>query len=350
MQVLSRSRIGDSLSPTDWDCLLRDARRCALLPRLPHHLPATAAVPPPVRRQLQSGEKVGRFFERQLRWEIECLSRDLQEFAEPVVFLKGAAYLLTDLPIARGRHVNDIDILVDRQQLAKAEQVLRQHGWQPLPVSEYDDRYYRQWMHELPPLRHPQRKMALDLHHALLPPTGRVRPDTSQLLQAAQPISTSMLPDAKVLCPEDMYLHAAAHMFQDGELSGSLRDLLDLDGLYRHFSAADGRFPHRLIQRANVLQLQRPLHYALRYTRRLLLTPVDEEAAAMLSPLGPSWGSAWVMDRLVHRALIPPNQDGTPVKQRFAQFILYLRSHWLRMPPLLLARHLTRKLLSRLRS
>ena len=39
--------------------------------------------------------------------------------------------------------------------------------------SAYDQRYYREWMHELPPLLHVRRQTALDVHHAIAPETAR---------------------------------------------------------------------------------------------------------------------------------------------------------------------------------
>ena len=48
-------------------------------------------------------------------------------------------------------------------------------------------------------------------------------------------------------------------------------------------------------------------------------------------------------------ALQPALPDEARPGRRIALWVLYLRSHWLKMPPLLLARHLATKLLHRLR-
>ena len=47
----------------------------------------------------------------------------------------------------------------------------------------------------------------------------------------------------------------------------------------------------------------------------------------------------WLMDTLVERTVHGRAGRGASL----SAFALYLRSHWLRMPPLLLARHLLRK-------
>ena len=54
------------------------------------------------------------------------------------------------------------------------------------------------------------------------------------------------------------------------------------------------------------------------------------------------------MDYLVPRVLLPDNPDQPGRDRDKAAFLFFVRSHWLRMPPLLLAAHPTRKSLKRL--
>jgi hypothetical protein len=51
------------------------------------------------------------------------------------------------------------------------------------------------------------------------------------------------------------------------------------------------------------------------------------------------WSRAF-LDRIWYRALRSPYRATQPAGSRAALFALYVRGHWLRMPPLLLARHL----------
>jgi hypothetical protein len=55
------------------------------------------------------------------------------------------------------------------------------------------------------------------------------------------------------------------------------------------------------------------------------------------------------MDRLVPRALFPQHPDSPSRSAAVARLWLYLRSLWIRMPPLLLARHLAYKFYVRIR-
>jgi hypothetical protein len=172
------------------------------------------------------------------------------------------------------------------------------------------------------------------LHHAILPRTSRLQPSTARLIDRA----IEVRPGIRVLCPSHMVLHAAAHLFHDGEITGAVRDLVDLDGLLRHFGR-DAGFWKDLAAEATALDLTRPAFYAIRYTSQLLDTPIPAETAAALTSWAPPAPVRGLMDALVRRTLPGTDERGS----RAAALALYARSHWLRMPPLLLARHLVRK-------
>ena len=92
---------------------------------------------------------------------------------------------MADMAIAQGRIFNDVDILVPKSLLDKAEKALLRHGWICAQWDDYDQRYYRQWMHELPPLQHVRRKTVLDVHHNILPETARYHPSADLLFESA---------------------------------------------------------------------------------------------------------------------------------------------------------------------
>jgi hypothetical protein len=71
--------------------------------------------------------------------------------------------------------------------LPQAESALMLDGWATTHHDPYDQRYYRRWMHELPPFQHIHRLTTLDVHHGILPDTARLRPDSGKLREAAVP-------------------------------------------------------------------------------------------------------------------------------------------------------------------
>jgi len=331
----------------DWDGLLPRARAAQLLPRLAKladREDLLNRLPENISRHLATGLELAREQERSLQWELHRLEQVLSPVSCPILLLKGAAYVAAGLPMAEGRLVGDIDIMVPLEALERVEQGLLRAGWDFDEVDEYDRRYYLQWMHELPPLRHKDRKTVLDVHHAILPRTGRLKPDSSLLWAAAQRLSGSPY---LVLSPPDMLLHSAAHLFQDGDLHVRLRDLFDLHEMLIRFGRTPEFWPE-LFSRAKVLHLARPLYYAIRYCRVLLGTELAGDANSGLEDLGPWALARLVMDRVVPGALIPPIGRAGPARHSAALF-LYMRSHWLRMPPPLLAAHLMRKSFKRFR-
>ena len=269
---------------------------------------------------------------RGVRWEIDRIRRAFWQRVIPWILLKGAAYIAMKLPPGRGRRVADIDILVPREHLDDAEAALQQHGWTFAALNPYDTRYYRQWMHELPPMIHGERRSVVDLHHAILPRTSRLHPSTARLIERSVEIED----DLRVLSPAHMVLHAAAHLFHDGEIAGAVRDLVDLDGLLRYFGE-DRAFWTDFVGEARELELTRPAHYALRYTARLLRTPIPPDVLSETRRWAPAAPAQGLMDALVERVILGMGTSSA------AAYALYVRSHWLRMPPWLLARHLLQK-------
>ncbi len=350
VRVLLQPAVAAGLSLTDWDLLLRQARRSNLAGRLAEEMAAGGwldTLPTPVQPHLRSALLLSRRQVQMLRREVELLRQTLAELPGPLILLKGAAYALGGHAPAPGRLFSDIDLLIPPEQLPRCETTLLVHGWDfDDGLDAYDQRYYRDWMHELPPLHHKRRGTSLDVHHTLLPPTARTPLDSRALFDAPRPLPG--LPGVFVLPPEDMLLHSAAHLFHEGELPNGLRDLFDLDALLREFGAIEGFWP-RLAARARRIGLTRPLWLALRYTRQLLDTPYPD---TLPDELGPPPGplALRLLDACYRRLLRPAHDSCRLPGHALAEVALYVRSHWLRMPAGLLTRHLARKAWSRLTS
>jgi hypothetical protein len=152
------------------------------------------------------------------------------------------------------------------------------------------------------------------------------------------------MPHFAVLAPTDMVLHSMVHLFHNDDFSHSLRDLSDLDLLLRHFGRGPA-FWTDLATRAHELDLARPLFYGLRFTNLLLATPVPRDTLEAVNADGPGGQMTRLMDALWSRALRPQHASAADPFSSAATFALYVRAHWLRMPPALLVRHLTVKAL-----
>lgn len=329
-----------SLSAPQWERVIHQARRADVLARLAVRLDQAGqmpSLPAGPRQHLTSALRLARAQNAEVRREAACVAQALAPLGLPIVLLKGAAYVLGDLPAQQGRLFSDVDILLPHAALAQAEGALMLAGWMSTHQNAYDQRYYRTWMHELPPMQHIRRGTTLDVHHNLLPLTVRRPPNAASLLALAQPVAGG--PGLHVLAPADMVLHSMSHLFHNDDLSRGLRDLSDLDLLLRHWGVTE-HFWAQLQARAESLHLQRPLAYGLWASRQILRTPVPDAAlnqALQSADLGLGLAA---MQWLWLRALRSPHQAAALPGRGLAQALLYLRAHWLRMPPGLLFRHL----------
>jgi hypothetical protein len=332
--------IGHRAGDAPWDVLILQARDAGLLGTLAHRLHERAeldAIPNAPRAHLMAARILCAAQRMSVEREIVQLRRALDGVDAKVVLLKGAAYLMATLPAARGRHFSDIDILVPESALPHVEAALMLAGFATTHLHPYDQRYYRRWMHELPPMQHVKRGTVLDVHHTIVPRTSRIRLDAGMLLRDALPLPH--VPGFHVLAPADMVLHSATHLFNNEDLTHGLRDLVDIDALLRDFGRQAPFWPGLLL-RAEELNLQRPLHYALRWTKAALGTPVPAHVVAENARRAPSAITSALMDVLLEHALHP---DSGRAATRRARRALYLRGHWLKMPLPMLAWHLTVK-------
>lgn len=274
-----------------------------------------------------------------LKYELKWLRRAFDKAGVELILLKGAAYIAGNLPAAQGRLIGDIDLLVPGDKIQRCENILAEFGWKPGKQDPYDERYFRKWMHEIPPLGHTVRGSVLDVHHTILPPTAKLKPDASKLFAAAREIS----PGVSVLAPTDMVIHSATHLFHEGEFERGLRDLFDLDRLLRHFGETDEQFWSQLLPRATELNLERPVYYALRYVRHFFQTPSPASVLESANAHKPNLIAARIMDFCYLRAFQPDHSSCHTRGSALARFVLYVRSHYLKMPMILLLPHLLRK-------
>lgn len=349
LHVLTDPSSARRLTQVDWDRAIRFGRSSRLLGTLRFRLDRTgvlSTLPPGVRQHLESDHMLARYQRQMVLHELRAVGQVLEPLRIPLITLKGAAYILQGLRCGEGRFVSDVDLMVPRDHLEQAETALKAAGWALKELDPYDEHYYRAWSHELPPLQRAGHNLELDLHHSILPVTGRIRPDMPELFERSVPVADTVF---RVLSPADQVLHACAHLAQDSDFDGRLRDLVDIDALVREFQGAP-EFWDDLLNRAQLHGLGRPLWYSLRYCGAWLSTPIPSSAGEKLQRWAAPRAAATAMSWLVPRVVFSGDLDRTTTWQvKLARALLLLRSHWLRMPPWLLVRHATVKAIRRLR-
>ncbi|MDH7973038.1 nucleotidyltransferase family protein [Sphingomonas sp. AR_OL41] len=304
-----------TLDAVGWTALIAIARAEQMIGTLAVRLEGLA-VPPEVTGILADARASAAQGQVVALWEVEAARRALAPLGVPVVLLKGSAFAAAGLRAGEGRSIGDLDILMPRAALEGVEAALLGAGWEWVKPDPYDDAYYRRWMHELPPLIHRDRDRMIDVHHTILPLTARITPDAAALLGD----SVEIAPGVRMLAPNDMLVHAAAHLFADGDLAGGMRNLWDI---------------HCLVAQFGTQGLEaRAAHHGL---RREVARAVRLAAALYGDPAALTLG-----DRLYLRRLTARDGWGRATRP-VTRLAFYMRSHWLRMPPMMLARHLWTK-------
>jgi hypothetical protein len=327
----------------DWDRLVRQARQSDLLARLhalfiQHGL--DMAIPAVARWHFETASSLVARQHSDMRRELSQLRALLTKLDFPLVVIKGAAYVAADLPAAKGRSLDAIDLLVPSERLGEVESALALSDWHTMALPEYDRRYYQRWRHDVPQLQHLRRPMVINLHHTLLPESARFHPDARKLRRRATELQG--FSGMAVLATEDRILHAATLLFHDDKLPHGLRDLSDLDLLLRQTASDADSWP-TLLARAEDLELSRPLFYALRYARLFFGTPIPDALSGHLTNAAPNRATLKLMDGIYTRVLAADHHSCRPALTPLARHATYLRTHWLRRPPRQLVPHLLHK-------
>ncbi len=214
-----------------------------------------------------------------LSYEIFEIARLFSAVSFPVILLKGGAYSALSMRVARGRRVSDLDILVPRKDLQETENILHENGWGWLAKNKnaYDQAYYRNLMHELPPLVHNKRHTIIDVHHALSPLTSPVQVPTDMLIKELQQVGTTGL---FALSNVDIFLHSALHSFYASDFQTPVRSLIEFYDLANALSQNDW---DRLIGRAKDIGLLWPLAIALDALERIYPSVTPNKVMAELN-------------------------------------------------------------------
>ena len=329
VQLLRDPASAKTIDMEQWIGVIAVARAELLLGTLGNKM-KDSALPPPVEAAMADARLNSEYQHRSALWEADSAARALSDFTGKVVLMKGTAYVAAAMVAGVGRHIGDLDIMVPRDKLKEVEDhLLGKGGWEWVKEDAYDDAYYRDHMHELPPLIHKERDRMIDVHHNILPMTAKPTPDAEAMLADALPAPIGK--GLSVFAPEDMTIHCAAHLIADGDLTGGLRNLWDFHCLTQEFAGKDGDYWKNLEMRAAKHGLLSDVQRAARLAHNLFRADIPS-----------AWARPSLSDRWFVRRILARDAWGRG-KYPVTRFAFYIRSHWMRMPPLMLARHLWTK-------
>ncbi|MGJ8693914.1 MAG: nucleotidyltransferase domain-containing protein [Thalassotalea sp.] len=344
LNILSKPEKLNSLSANQWQNLLSEANISQLTGRIYYLLTKNnIQAPEYVLWHLESAYKIAQKQRQQAIREFLEVTQALPRFKESLVFLKGAAYIAKQLPCSYGRTFSDIDVLVKKQDLPIIEQTLKFSDWLKTEVDDYDEKYYRTWMHEIPPLQHVKRGTVLDVHHNILPSTNKNSPDADKFNR--EQVEVEHVGLVNTLDDFDLVIHTAVHLFTESEFHHGLRDISDIDMLLRDFQnkyeLQNIDYTAALIKRAKELGLYDYVRLAIRYSHLIFNTPLSNTDIKTLACENKVLGN--FQDFCFINTFKPNHSLCRDWKMKLAKYLLYWRGHLIRMPLKLLIPHLTRK-------
>ena len=320
------------VSDAQWNELVEQGRKTQLLGQLEalfQREKLMDKVPAAVQRHLMLARLTVRRRSESAMWEVATMRRAVNPKI-PLVLLKGCAYVACADEPAAGRIFSDIDVLVPRQNLSAVESDLMAVGWKPSRVNGYDLSYYRNWMHEVPPMEHMRRHTVVDLHHAINPPVSRFYINPEQLFEHIVEIR----PGVFVLSATDRVIHCGLHLLQEGEPRRLIRDLYDFQLLLaQHHGSAAGL--EQLCRRARALGVE-----------ALMDAAAGAAQALFVHESNGGWQTGW-LQACLERAATEANGN-TTVKGELAGLALLAYAHWMKMPLKLLVPHLMHKTRARM--
>lgn len=342
IQVLANPTQLANLSPQQWQDVLAESNICQLTGRLYYLLTQQKLTAPEyVQWHLESADKIAKKQRQQAIREFFEVKNALPNFQSSLIFLKGAAYIAKNLPCSFGRTFSDIDILVKKADLPRIEKILKFSHWLKTEIEDYDEKYYRTWMHEIPPLRNVHRGTVLDVHHNILPATNKHSPNANAF--NLDTVEVEFAGKVNTLDDFDLLIHSSVHLFTESEFHHGLRDISDIDMLLRHFQNkyTDQDYITTLIARAKALGLYDYVRLAIRYAHFIFHTPLGKTKISELTCQKTLLGK--LQDFCFINIFKPNHSLCRDWRMSLAKHILYWRGHLIRMPLKLLIPHLTRK-------
>jgi hypothetical protein len=285
-------------------------------------------------RHLLNAKQIADRQREQVFNEARELATSLGHVVGYLIFLKGAAYSMCGGSVGLGRIYSDIDVLVPKADIKACEQRLVIKGWMGQEIDDYDDQYYREWAHEIPPMAHGQRGTIIDVHHNLVPVISKSSLNIHTLLAHKEEIA----PGIYVLTASAQLVHAAIHLFRNEEYACAFRDLSDL---YFMLEGQDAHFWEESLALAEAVGFAQELKLAMRYVNKLLGLSIPEGLKPKLAY------SLSLQERLndaIFTQVLLPQHDLLPHSHTpFRHLLATMRGHILKMPLPILIYHLTVK-------
>lgn len=340
VQLFKEPASGAELDERRWESIvfiLRQTQLLATLYQLARVNGDFEHYPPYARKHLKAASVYAQRQAQQVRFECLEISNTLKEKEIVPVFLKGAGYTLSGSQNGQGRVYSDIDVLVPEPVLGMAQQLLQKNGWFAKKLNDYDERYYREWAHEIPPMSNVYRGTTIDVHHNIIPPVSGRAPDPGIFFNEVVFNEQGLA----YLSPPAATLHSCIHLFTNEDFTNGFRDMVDLYLLIQQYR--NDQYWGQLVKLAEQTGFTLELFYCLEALQQIFALRVSDPAVDKLNKRHNNIKTRLLSHWLFKSALCPHHPLIFSLKNQLASFLVYLRGHWIKMPWYILLTHLSVK-------
>lgn len=271
-------------SPAEWQQLLTLANEQRVEPLFYHRLlpyQAQLNMPEDVFKSVQLSFYHNVMRNTRIAQELSKLLRLFQQHNIQVIVLKGACLANTVYTYAGLRVMMDLDLLLPVDRINQAVALLLADGYQPQgPLGQVITDHFAV-LHHLPPFRHPDSTITIEVHTAVAPPDRFYSVDSQELWAQARPLSIGT-ETALSLDVEDLLLYTCMHATYRHLLELDARFLCDLDAIIHTYQQViDWKLVER---RARARQWLNGVYLSLELAHTLLATPVPPLVLRTLQP------------------------------------------------------------------
>ncbi len=190
-----------------------------------------------------------------------------------VIPLKGVSLLGKVWGNPALRPMADIDVLVPKKDIRKAEDLMAGTGY--IADESYHPKawYWKNHFH-IAPYFDPSNKIPIEVHHHVVRPGGPIRLDMDKFWRHAGDDMVDGIP-VKCLSTEDMFMHLCVHLFINSTCVGTIKHLLDIAAYLNHYKETiDWTIIERDGGNYGIINV---IYYSLYTANRILGARVDQK-------------------------------------------------------------------------
>ena len=235
--TVDAERIRRHLRPNlNWQAIVGRVEQYGLTPlfyaNLTRHTDG-GQIPGPILQQLRERSRYHALLNMNRYLKLQSVLQALQQAAIPVVVLKGAALAPLVYQDISHRPMRDVDLLVHKEDVDSADQVLQALHYVP-NESSHSQAWYRVHHHHLAPYLAQDGSLSLELHHDIIPPHTSMYIPVDDLWERSRCTQIASM-QTRIFAPTDLLLHLCLHVAYTDRFLGKLRDLGDIARIVRRY-------------------------------------------------------------------------------------------------------------------